>query len=141
MITFFIGSLVFSCTGIVLLLTLKRYEMTTGRVMGSGLRPRVSNFFHMISLWIERILPTLVRMYSKILTRAFLSSVHKVTALAVVRVEHTLERTLHTLRHTTDVRRGMSEASVFLREVSETVDRLRASYDPQPRELSLVEAG
>ena len=119
MVTFFITTLVLSCLGLTSLVGLKRYEMNTGRVVGSNVRPQVSRFFHAISLWVERILPTLVRMYSRILTRAFLSSVYRVTAHAVVRVEQWLERALHALRHTTDVRRGMGEASAFLREVSE----------------------
>jgi len=34
-----------------------------------------------------------------------------------------------------------AEVTAFLREVAETVDALTAAYDPQPRALSLVEAG
>ena len=133
MITFFTTTLIFSCLGLASLIGLKRYELTTGRVVGSALRPRYGRFFQTISLWIERILPTLVRMYGKLITRAFLRSIYRVSAHAVVRVERTLERTLHTLRHTTDVRRGMGEASAFLREVSEHKRKLLRAQGSQIR--------
>ncbi len=119
MVTFFTSTLMLSCVGLMLLIGLKRYELTTGRVVGMRVRPPVSRFFQTVSLWVERILPAIVRMYGKLITRAFLRSIYLVSAHALVRVEEWLERLLHALRHTTDVRRGMGEASAFLREVSE----------------------
>ena len=133
MVTFLIGTLVLSSVGLVTLISIKRYELTTGRVVGAMFRPRASRFFQGISLWIERILPTLVRMYGKLLTRAFLRSVYRVTAHAVLNIERWLERSLYMLRHTTDVRRGMGEASAFLREVSEHKRKLLRAQGAQVR--------
>lgn len=133
MVTFFIGTLIFSSVGLLSLIGLKRYELTTGRIVGAQVRPWVSRFFQGVSLWVERILPTLVRMYGKFITRAFLRSVYRVTAHAVLRVEQGLERALQALRHTTDVRRGMGEASAFLREVSEHKRKLLRAQGAQVR--------
>ena len=120
MVLFFIVTLLVSCVGLMLLLGIKRWELTTGQVLGANVRPHISGFFHTISVWVEQILPTLVRMYSRLVWKKLQRTVHLSTALVVVRTEHTLERFLHTLRHTTDVRRGMDEKpSLFLREVSE----------------------
>jgi len=43
---------------------------------------------------------------------------HRTTAWSVLQVERMLEKTLHTLRHTTAARAD-GEASAFLREVAE----------------------
>jgi len=132
MVLFFTATLLISCVALVLLLALKQWELSTGRIVGSAwIRPQLSRYFHAMSVWIERIIPTLVRMYSKILWRAMLRKVHRITALVVMRAERILEKTLHTLRHTTDVRKGMGEASIFLREVSEHKRKLlRAQRSP-----------
>ena len=120
MVLFFTATLLISCFALVLLLSIKRWELTTGRVMGSSLRPHISGFFHTVSLWVEHILPTLVKMYTRGIWQGLQRTAHWITAHVVVRTEHTLERFLHTLRHTTDPRRGMNEKpSLFLREVSE----------------------
>ena len=119
MVEFFTATLLLSCVVLVLLLAIKRWELTTGRILGAGFRPHMHLFFHTVSLWIEHILPTLVRVYAKLAWKATLRFVHKITALGVLYVERTLERILRVLQHSTDVKRGMGEASVFLREVSE----------------------
>ena len=119
MVLFFTSTLITSAVALVLLLSIKRYELNTGRVLGASLRPYSGRFFHAVSLWVERIIPTLARIYSKRIWNTTLGTIHRLTALVVVRVEGTLERTLHTLRHTTNVRHTSSDASPFLREVSE----------------------
>ena len=132
MVLFWTGTLIFSCCALSCLIWLKRWEMSSGRVVGARVRPHINRFFHTVSLWVERILPTLVRMYVKIAWRKALRYIHKTTAVGVVRVERSLERTLHTLKHTTDVRRGMGEASVFLREVSEHKRKLLKTETTTP---------
>ncbi len=133
MVPFFTTTLCISFTALLLLVGIKRWELSTGRVVGAGVRPHVRRFLHSISVWIEHILPTLVRMYSKIIWRNFLQSIHKVTAFVVVKTEHALEHTLHTLRHTTDIRRGKGEKpSLFLREVSEHKRKLLLSQRATP---------
>ncbi len=125
MVLFFTSTLLISALALVLLLCVKRWELNTGRVVGTAVRPSIGRFFCSVSLWVERIIPTLVRVYSKRLWYSSRSFIHKVTALVVVRIEHALEKTLHALRHTTDVRQGGGAASPFLREVSEHKRKLR----------------
>lgn len=93
-------------------------------MLGRRVRPTANRFFHVVLLWIERIIPTLARIYTRRAVRSSLTFAHRGTARLVVKTEKGLERTLHTLRHTTDVRRGMGEASLFLREVAEHKKKL-----------------
>jgi len=130
MVPFFTATLLLSCFALAALIGVKRWELTTGRVIGAGVRLRAHTFFFMLSLWVERILPTLVRMYAKLAWRASLRYLHVVVALVVLHTERLLEKVLHTLRHTTDVRRGMGEASAFLREVSEHKRKLLRGQRP-----------
>ncbi len=134
MVLFFTTTLLVSCAGLVLLLSIKRWELNSGRIVGSRIRPWTQRLSHGISLWFERILPKLVQMYTKLAWQSILTSIHKVTARIVVGVEVKLEKTLHTLRHTTETRRGVQEEpSVFLREVSEHKRKLLQAQRGRPQ--------
>lgn len=113
--------------GIVLLLSLKQWELRTGAVVGGRARAPVGSFFHAALVWVERILPTLVRVFARRLVRATSMFVHKAAALGVLWAEYALERVLDFLRKTTSSRKGMGEASVFLREVAEHKRKLLKS--------------
>ncbi len=119
MVEIFTATLITSIVGLVLLLSIKHWELKTGSMVGRNVRPSINRFFHVVLLWSERIIPTLIRIYSRRALRSSLSFAHRGTARLVVKAEKGLEKTLHTLRHSTDVRRGMGEASFFLREVAE----------------------
>jgi hypothetical protein len=123
-VLFFTTTLGISTIGLTLLVGIKHWEVTRGRMLARGLRARTHTFFHHIVLWVEHIIPTVARLYSRWAWRRSLSVLHRVSAHAVLRVEHTLERVLHGLRHSTDVKRGMGEASAFLREVAEHKKKL-----------------
>ena len=119
MAVFFISTLVLSILGLTAVLSLKYWELTTGRVVAGSMRPRIDRFFRSVLFWIERVIPTLLRIYVRRAVASALSLIHRVSAELIVHAEHTLEKTLHSLRHTTDVKRGVGEASAFLREVAE----------------------
>ena len=102
----------------------KNWEAATGSVLLSGVRPRLGRFSHELLHWVERILPALARIYSRRLVRRMARETHRLAALAVLRVETYLEKTLHKLRHTTDARRVTREASPFLRQVAEHKKKL-----------------
>ena len=119
MVLFFTTTLLISIVGLSLLLSLKHWELRTGAVLGRRMRAPVGNFFHTTLLWLERILPTLIRVFLRRAFRATVAFVHRSSAWAVLWTEWTLEHVLHLLRKTTSVRHGVGEASVFLREVAE----------------------
>ena len=118
MVPFFITTLLTSILGLSLLLALKHWELRTGAVLGGRMRAPVGNFFHTTLLWLERILPTLIRVFWRRAFRATVAFVHRSSAWAVLWTEWALEHVLHLLRKTTSTRR-IGEASVFLREVAE----------------------
>jgi len=127
MVPFFITTLVTSIMGIVLLLSLKQWELRTGAVVGGRARAPVGSFFHAALVWVERILPTLVRVFARRLVRATSMFVHRAAALGVLWAEYALEHVLDLLRKTTSSRKGMGEASAFLREVAEHKRKLLKS--------------
>lgn len=100
------------------LLVLKRWELSTGHVLGGRLRPALGAAMHRTLNWFEYTLPMVAkRQYhrSRLYMRAF---IHRLAALVVVLLERGLERVLKRLRHTTTVPRNDAQASAFLREVS-----------------------
>jgi len=116
--TFFTTTLIISIVGMVGLLVLKQWELSTGHVLGGRLRPALGAWMHRTLNWFEYTLPMLAkRQYhrSRLYMRAL---IHRLTALMVVLIERGLERVLRGLRHTTSVPRNDAQASAFLREVS-----------------------
>jgi hypothetical protein len=122
MALFFTITLAISILGVCGVLWGKHWELTTGQVLLGSVRPRIDRFFQIVLFWIERVLPLLVRVYSRRAAAAALVALHRAFAWMVLEFERLLERTLHTVRHTTDAKRG--EASAFLREVAEHKKRL-----------------
>ncbi len=118
MATLFITLLVVSLVGLVTLLTVKRWELSNGRVILSGIRPGagkvLGNALHFFERKAPAIATTSARRGYDIGRLVF----HRLVAWAVLQVERVLEKTLHTLRGATQ-ERGEGEASEFLREVAE----------------------
>jgi hypothetical protein len=119
MVLFFTITLGISIVGLVSLLSIKQWELQNGVVLLSRVRPKLGSFFHTVSLWIERILPTLVRVYFRRTLNVLRVAMHRVSAWGVLTLEHALERLLQVLRKATSTKRTVGEASVFLREVAE----------------------
>jgi hypothetical protein len=114
----FIVVLGVSIVGMVSLLLLKHWELTTGHVLGGRARPALGALMHHALVWGEQVLPELLRRWIENSLNLAQMLLHRLTALAVVLVERLLERTLNLLRRKTQVRSGEGQASAFLREVS-----------------------
>jgi hypothetical protein len=125
MVLFFISTLCVSLLGLAGLLYAKHWELTTNKVLFADQRPQLANFFHTILFWVERVLPTLAHDYALLVWRATLRYMHTGVAYLVLKAEKLLERILHTLRHTTEVERGVGQASDFLRQVAEHKKKLK----------------
>lgn len=108
------------------LIALKRYELSSGRVLLGSARPAVGNFFHRGLSWVEYVLPGLVRVgirsfytASRNVARAWLSHLAS-------RAERGLERALSRVRRSAAApRKGQSSA--FLRQVAEHKKSLQES--------------
>ena len=135
MVTFFTVTLLVSIAGMVLLLALKRYELSSGRVLLGSARPAVGNFFHRWLSWIEYVLPGLVRVGARTLygtaRRAW-----RVWAARLARLlEQGLERALSRVRRST-ARPRKGQSSAFLRQVTEHKKKLQ---DDQPGRSTVLE--
>lgn len=119
MVTFLTALLCVSIAGLLGLVVLKRWELTTGRILFSEVRPAVGHLLGRGLHFVERRAPALLRQWGVALYRALRRLVHVGVAWLVVHTERLLERTLHTLRQGTDAPRTDTEASAFLREVAE----------------------
>lgn len=124
MVPFFITLLCVSIFGIVSLLTVKRWELTTGSVVGASVRPKIGAFFHHILVWFEHVLPALLHMHARKTAHEVRQYIHKTTAHTVLVTERGLEKALRFLRHATEPKRGAGEVSAFLREVGEHKKKL-----------------
>lgn len=118
MIIFFTTTLIVSIAGMVGLLALKQWELSTGIVLGGRMRPAVGAAIHRALVWVEYVLPGLVKHWWARMWLYAHTTTHRFSALAVVGIERALERSLKLLRRTTTVPRTDTEASAFLREVS-----------------------
>lgn len=119
MVLFFTVALVSSLFGMVLLLVLKHHENTTERVFFASIRPHIGEFFHQCLLWVERILPALVRIYGRRGIRALRAWFHRSIASLILSIEETLEKGLRVLRMTSKPRPGSGKVSRFLQEIAE----------------------
>lgn len=118
MVTFLTTLLLVSIAGLVSLIVIKRWEMTTGKIILGGIRPGAGRLLGEGLSFVEQGLPAFAR---RLIRRAYAASrllLQQTVAWSVLHVERLLEKTLHTLRHTTQ-ERGEGEASAFLREVAE----------------------
>ena len=128
MVTFFSTTLVIAILGLTGLIAAKRRESTTGRVFFSGVRPVAGHLLGKGLHFVERRAPALVRLGFSTLIAAAKTGIRFSVAWVVLRAERLLEKTLHTLRHTTATR-GEGEASPFLREVAEHKKSLQEGTD------------
>ena len=113
MVLFFITTLCVSVVGIMSLLYLKHWELSTGRLVAVKARPHVRRASKNTLVFFEQIVPTLVRVYSRRAWRTLLALFHFASAWVVLQAEHLLEYTLHSLRRSTDVRHVRGEAAFF----------------------------
>ncbi len=118
MVTFLLALLCISIVGLVTLLSVKRRELSTGRVMFGGLRPKAGKLLGQGMHFLERQAPAIATESARrAIARGRVAS-HRVVAWAVLKTERGLESTLQVLRGATQ-ERGAGEASAFLREVAE----------------------
>ena len=118
MAAFFSLTLAVSIVGLVLLLVLKHYEMTTGHRMLGGLRPRLDRFFHHTLMFVERGAPGALRTLLLRLGRAVRRGAQQVLARAILLFEYNLERILHVVRQKSQAPPSEGGASHFLQEVA-----------------------
>ena len=119
MVLFFSLGLILSILGMVGLLSFKRYELSSGHVVFASARPAVGAFFRQALWWVEKVLPSLLRVYSIRTVRFCKVVLQRALARSILWLEHTLEQVLHHVRERTAVVRSPGEASAFLREVAE----------------------
>lgn len=123
--------------GMISLLVLKRYELSSGRVLLGSARPAVGNFFYRGLSWLEYVLPGLVRVGIRTLYTASRRVWHAWAARAVVAVEQGLEHALrHVRRSTAGPRPGSQQSSAFLRQVAEHKKKLQ---DDNPDRGTVIE--
>ena len=116
---FFTTTLGVSIIGMVSLLAVKRYELNSGRVVLNAVRPHLNTVFHRTLVFVERILPVLVRVYAERMVLLGVRAVQQLIARTILIAEHWLQKALDTLRMTTHVPHPSIPASAFLREVAE----------------------
>ena len=129
MVLFFIVTLVFSLCAMILLLAVKRYELSTGRVVFASLRPSTSSFFEKLSRWGRKILPSLARSYIERAMNSALTKIQLWLAKTILALEHVLERVLHAVRERTGEMNIDREPSAFLREVADHKKNLSYKKD------------
>ena len=118
MVVFLTALLCISLAGLACVLYAKHWEQTNGKLMMSRVRPKAGEVLGVGLNFVERRAPALLRDAASRAYAAARTLVHRSTAWAVLQVEQMLEKTLHTLRHTTAAP-SEGEASAFLREVAE----------------------
>jgi hypothetical protein len=124
-IIFFTVTLAVSIAGMISLIALKRYELSSGRVFLGSARPAVGNFFHRGLSWFEYVLPGLVRVGIKRLYGTVRRVLHIWLAWLAVHVEQRLEQALKRVRHSTVGPRPGHKSSAFLRQVAEHKKKLQ----------------
>jgi hypothetical protein len=141
MVLFFMVMLGVSILGMVALLSFKRYELASGRVILASARPAIGTFCKHALWWVETVLPALVRVYTRRTIRYCKVTLQRAIARGILWVEHTLEQVLHTVREQTEASRVPGEASAFLREVAEHKRKLsRRTRKPRTVEEIKTEA-
>ena len=134
MVLFLTALLGFSIVGLVTLVAVKRWELSSGRVLFSDVRPAVGHALHQGLHFVERQAPNMLKVWAERGWRYARTVAHRLVALAVVYTEALLERTLHHIRHTTSAPKSGS-ASPFLREVAEHKRSLLEGEPEQKRAI------
>jgi len=117
-VIFFTTTLVISIVGLISLITLKRWEMKTGRILSVAARPKVTQGLTQASVWMEHHAPAFVRHLAARALRFIEVQIHRAVAYGVLVFERLLESTLEVVRYKTQVKHTDATASAFLREVS-----------------------
>lgn len=130
MVLFFTTTLLVSILGLVALILLKRWEMSSGRVVLGSMRPSLGAFLHRVVVFFERVLPALATSAALRLFAALRALLHRAAAWGVLIIERILERVLVGLRRKTSVPHAERErSSDFLREVAEHKKKLQEFED------------
>lgn len=113
--------LVFSSLAMGGLLYAKHWELTTGKLLFSGVRPRVTRTSARVLGAIEYRLPLICRRVARIGAYWLRMTAKDIVARILITVEHTLEAVLYNLKHGFAARKEASgqASSAFLREVAE----------------------
>lgn len=109
------------------MLWLKRFELTTGRVLLVDSRALLGERLTAVAPWFSHVLPQAAR---QILSRAWqqlLALLHRAAAWGILTFEHALERVLSIIREKTTHSRRTGEASAFLRQVADHKKELQRS--------------
>lgn len=108
-----------SIIGLTTLLTLKRYEMRTGKVFFARSRPVFEKPLHTSSFVVANILPLLAK-------RSFAQAMYGVRSILghliariTLSVEHVLHRLLEEIQRIIEPRHTGGQVSTFLQEVAE----------------------
>lgn len=135
MVIFFTVTLGISIVGLLTLILLKRWEMSSGHVVFSGVRPAVGAFLGAISHWVEGQAPSLLQRLARKAWYVGRALLHRLVAWGVLFAERLLERTLHLLRHNTSQPKAGGEASAFLIEVSKHKKTLLKKSSKKPNAI------
>ena len=119
MVLLFTITLYTSIVGLMTLLLLKRFELTSGKTLFMSVRPRVNGFFHNALFFVEYVVPAIIRHLVKRLWHLLRTQAKLLLARAVVSFEQKLEHMLHLVREKTEAPKSGGQASAFLREVAE----------------------
>lgn len=87
--------------------------------MFQSLRPRLNRVFHNSLVFVERVLPALVRVGVERAVLLAIRTVQRLIAQSIVLAEYWLQRALDMLHMTNHVPHPTTPASAFLREVAE----------------------
>lgn len=135
MSVFFIALLCVSIVGIVAVLSIKQWETSHHKLVLGRVRSKAGEALGVGLNFVEKRAPAIVRTKTSRGYAAALVLLHKGVAWTVLFAENMLEKTLHTLRHTTQ-QRGDGKVSEFLREVAEHKKLLQdSSSDKKPNAI------
>jgi hypothetical protein len=126
-----------SVVGMVSLVVIKRWELKSGRMLGSTVRPAIGTFFHTVAVWSAHVAPSVARQWAREVGRYVRDVARHGTASAVLWTEKWLEKTLEAIRQkTTPHRLGGTPASAFLLEVAEHKRALARRMHRRPQRMS-----
>ena len=118
MVLFLLITLCVSLLGIILILSIKRYEMRTGRVFFARTRPAITAPLHTSSLVIEHLLPRFAQRSVDrgiVTIRAVLG---RMLAKGTFMIETMLRKMLSAIHRVVEPRERGGPASAFLQEVA-----------------------
>ncbi len=119
MTLFFFITLCVSATGLILLLSVKRYEMSTGHVIFVRARPSIARALHTAVLFVQYILPFVARRSLAHAVKLLRAALSNLLARLTVFIEGSLHRLLEEIHHLMQPKRGGGAASAFLQEVAD----------------------